>query len=91
MNKPFQLDAEVEHRLQELAEATGKSADDIIRDALEAWAANVRPSVQRRRKRSPAEKGAAIEAIVARLKKLPVLDPRPADEIVGYDEIGLPR
>ena len=39
MNKPFQLDGDAERRLRELAEATGKPADDIIRDALEAWAA----------------------------------------------------
>jgi antitoxin VapB len=89
MNKPFKLDAEAERRLQELAEATGKPADDIIRDALEAWAAKVRPPI--RPKRTPAEKGAAIDEIIARFKKLPVLDPRSADEIVGYDEIGVPR
>jgi hypothetical protein len=43
----------------------------------------VQPSGRRRPKRSPAEKGAAIDEIVARFKKLPVLDPRPADEIVA--------
>jgi antitoxin VapB len=26
-----------------------------------------------------------------RLARLPLLDPRPADEILGYDEAGLPR
>ena len=91
MNKPFQLDGDAERRLRELVEATGKPADDIIRDALEAWAAKVPPSTGRRPKRSPAEKGAAIDKIVARFKTLPVLDARPADEIVGYDEIGVPR
>jgi hypothetical protein len=91
MTKPIRLDAESERRLQELAKATGKPADDIIRDALEAWAAKLQASTGRRSKRTPAEKGAAIEAIVARFKELPVLDPRPADEIVGYDEIGVPR
>jgi antitoxin VapB len=91
MNKPFKLAADAERRLRELAEATGKPADDIIRDALDAWAAKVQPSGSRRPKRSPAEKGAAIDEIVARFKTLPVLDPRTADEIVGYDEIGVPR
>ena len=91
MNKPLKLDAEAERLLRELAEATGKPADDIIRDALDAWAAKAQPSVRRRPKRSPAEKGAAIDEIVSRFKKLPVLDPRAADEIVGYDEIGMPR
>ncbi len=30
-----------------------------------------------------------IADIVAEIKKLPVLDDRPADEIIGYDEHGL--
>ncbi|MEM8987290.1 MAG: hypothetical protein AAGC95_11255 [Pseudomonadota bacterium] len=33
---------------------------------------------------------AAIEAALARVDKLPVLDDRTADEIIGYDENGLP-
>ena len=86
MNKPFQLDEEAERRLQELVEATGKPADDIIRDALEAWATATQQSDSRGTKRTPAEKGAAIDAVVARLKTLPVLDARSADEIIGYDE-----
>ena len=34
---------------------------------------------------------AAIEAALARIDQLPVLDDRPADEIIGYDEDGLPK
>lgn len=33
---------------------------------------------------------ATIEEALARLDELPVLDDRPADEIIGYDEYGLP-
>ncbi len=33
---------------------------------------------------------AAVLRIVARTAKLPVLDVRNADEILGYDEVGLP-
>ena len=32
---------------------------------------------------------AAIRAIQESVARLPVLDPRPADEIIGYDENGL--
>jgi antitoxin VapB len=32
----------------------------------------------------------ALEAIVRRVDALPVLDDRSADEIIGYDENGLP-
>jgi antitoxin VapB len=31
-----------------------------------------------------------IDAICARIAALPVLDPRSPDEILGYDEFGLP-
>lgn len=36
---------------------------------------------------SVASRLAEIQAIV---RELPVLDPRPADEILGYDDVGLP-
>ena len=32
-----------------------------------------------------------IREILARIDALPVRDPRPADEILGYDEHGVPR
>ena len=32
-----------------------------------------------------------IDAILRRVDRLPVLDPRTPDEIVGYDEDGLPQ
>ena len=32
-----------------------------------------------------------VDAITRKLAALPVLDPRPADEILGYDEFGIPR
>jgi antitoxin VapB len=32
-----------------------------------------------------------LEEIVKRLQRLPVLDARTPDEIIGYDEHGLPR
>jgi hypothetical protein len=31
------------------------------------------------------------EAIIARVASMPLLDARTADEIIGYDEFGLPR
>ncbi|MBI4905037.1 MAG: type II toxin-antitoxin system VapB family antitoxin [Acidobacteria bacterium] len=34
---------------------------------------------------------AKIDEICARIKALPVLDTRTDDEILGYDEFGLPR
>jgi hypothetical protein len=34
---------------------------------------------------------AAADEILRRLDALPTIDPRAADEILGYDEHGLPR
>ena len=34
---------------------------------------------------------AAVEAILADMRKLPILDHRSPDEIIGYDEYGLPK
>jgi len=31
-----------------------------------------------------------MEAFFERVSRMPVLDPRPADEIMGYDTSGLP-
>lgn len=42
-----------------------------------------------RRERSEEQRLRRIADIVAEVKKLPVLDDRPADEIIGYDEHGL--
>jgi antitoxin VapB len=32
-----------------------------------------------------------VDALCARLRRLPVLDTRTADEILGYDSFGIPR
>jgi antitoxin VapB len=40
---------------------------------------------------SRAERAARLMAHGKRFAALPVLDPRSADEIIGYDEVGLPR
>lgn len=51
---------------------------------------------QNRSERARSQKGKAIdranvEKIVERLKSYPVVDDRPAEELLGYDEHGLPR
>ena len=34
---------------------------------------------------------ARVDALIARIGALPVLDPRKPDEILGYDDFGVPR
>ncbi len=63
---------------RELAHLTGESITDAVVSSLEAKLA-----VERR-------KGRKLTDIVDRFSLLPALDDRPADEILGYDESGLP-
>ena len=69
---------------RELAAKTGESLTDAVINALRERLA--------REQRSGA--GAIRKEILRdarlRLSKYPVLDPRPADEILGYDDRGLP-
>ncbi len=65
---------------RELAELTGETITEAIVAALEA-----RLDVERRRGR---QRG--LGDIVERFGRLPVLDERAPDDILGYDEHGLP-
>lgn len=65
---------------RELAALTGESITDTVITSLERRLAEER---RRRRRRS-------VDDLVERFRELPVLDPRSADEIIGYDENGLP-
>lgn len=65
---------------RDLAELTGESITDAVVASLEA-----RLDVERRRRRSR-----DLGDIVERFGRLPVLDERDPDDIIGYDEHGLP-
>lgn len=78
-------DPETEQLARTLAERTGESITTATRRALEE---------RLRRVGSNARKAVLLEDLAAsrgRWAALPVLDPRDADEILGYDENGLPR
>lgn len=77
-------DPEADRLARALAEATGESLTTAIRRALEE-------RLQRETRRARPQLAAEVRRIQERLARLPVLDPRPADEILGYDEHGLPR
>jgi antitoxin VapB len=68
---------------RELAERTGESVSDAVLHALEHEIALNPP---KREKASMEE----LLAIIEKIRSLPVLDTRSADELVGYDEDGLP-
>jgi antitoxin VapB len=79
-------DPETDRLARELAELTGESMTGAIRTALEERLARE----QRRRRADIERRRKAIAAIEDQFAQLPVLDDRSPDEILGYDENGLP-
>lgn len=76
---------EADRLARQLAERTGESLTDAVLNAL-------RERLDRERSKSDA--GQILEelrAIRARMARYPVLDERSPDEILGYDEHGIPR
>jgi antitoxin VapB len=75
------------HRLaKRLAEQTGETITEVVVTALQE-------RLERIDKARSAERGAMIEDVLAMasaFRRLPVVDPRSPDEILGYDENGLP-
>lgn len=78
-------DPEVYEIASELARRTGVSMTEVVRKSLRDTLAanNANQSVQSR-------KLARVMEIARRISSSPVLDPRTPDEILGYDEHGLP-
>jgi antitoxin VapB len=68
-----------------LAEAKGESLTAAVTEALRLRLA----AVERMGRRE--EMLAGVRRIQEMVQALPELDARPADEILGYDEFGLPR
>jgi antitoxin VapB len=76
-------DPETDRLARELARATGESLTEAIRAAL-------RERLERQRARGSRDAAAGIRRIQERIARLPVVDSRTADEILGYDDHGLP-
>ena len=74
---------EVERLARELAGKTGESITDAVLVAL-------RERMQREAQRRSDRRLRRLLRIVEDAKKLPVLDDRSLEEILGYDEHGLP-
>ncbi|WP_419921008.1 type II toxin-antitoxin system VapB family antitoxin [Candidatus Poriferisodalis sp.] len=72
--------AQADQLARELADLTGESITEAVVSSLEARLALER---LRRRERS-------LRDIVERFRRLPALDERSIDDILGYDEHGLP-
>jgi antitoxin VapB len=77
-------DAETDRLARALAAATGETLTEAIRRAL-------RERLERETRRSRRRIGAEIRRIQERLARLTVQDERSAEQILGYDDHGLPR
>ncbi len=77
-------DPETDRLARQLAAATGETLTDAIREAL-------RERLAREAKRARRGLAAEVRRIQERIARLPVLDDRTDDQILGYDENGLPR
>lgn len=86
----MQLNEDLERLAQLIAVKTGKPPSDIIKEALEARAREVGVDTSTPHRRKPFDE-AAIRALIERTAALPLLDDRTPDEIIGYDEFGVPR
>lgn len=78
-------DKETDSLARQVARLTGETLTEAVRTALRE---RLRHEQLKRGKRPWDD--AAIGAIIARYGALPVLDDRTDDEILGYDEHGLP-
>ncbi|WP_191059445.1 type II toxin-antitoxin system VapB family antitoxin [Geminicoccus harenae] len=75
-------DPDIDRLAQELAEVEHVSVKEAVERALRARLAHER-AVQEKRRR--------IRALQEEVARLPVYDDRSPEEIIGYDEFGLPR
>ena len=75
--------AKVDQLAQRLARLTGEDVETALERAIEERLSRVAPPALAARR-------AAMESFFERVSQMRVLDPRPADEIVGYDGFGLP-
>jgi hypothetical protein len=81
----LQLKPEVEAKLTRQAEANRLPVDAYVEKLVEQQGAAAPENP-----RTPAEIKERLMEIVREFDKLPTLDHRSADEIIGYDEWGLP-
>ena len=80
-------DPEAQRLARALAKATGETMTQAVIKALQERLQRLRV----RREVSRTARATRLMEHGKRFAALPVLDPRSPDEIIGYDEAGLPR
>jgi antitoxin VapB len=77
--------AEADRLARELAALTGERITEAVTKALEERLSRER---RLRGRKQRLARAAALDELFDRLATYPVRDPRSADELLGYDEIG---
>jgi hypothetical protein len=75
--------AKVDQLALRLARLTGEDVETALQRAIEERLSRVAPP-------APAGRKAAMDSFFEQLSRMRVLDPRPVEEVVGYDRFGLP-
>ena len=76
---------EVERKVRKLAAVTGKSITTVVSLAVDEQLKR-----EERKRRNIDAVLAEVQAIIDHCSSLPILDTRSEDEILGYDENGIP-
>jgi antitoxin VapB len=84
------VDPETERLAHRVAQAKGKPVAMVVRDAIEASAREAGVLVGRPTALGAADKRQRLQEISERSAARPILDSRTPEEIVGYDDRGLP-
>jgi len=79
-------DPELEIRIRDLAAASGRTPEELLRERLYLF--RPRPPLT---PEEVDERLRIIDEVTERLRGAPDLDPRPADEILGYGADGVPE
>jgi antitoxin VapB len=81
--------SEAEESLRRLCELTGESLTEAVLKSV-----NLRLEAELKSRQDseeePVDLLAKYRAVSERLSRLPILDPRSPDDIIGYDERGMP-
>lgn len=79
-------DSETDRLAREVAKLTGESLTGAVRTALAE-----RLERERRKRAGQQRLAQRLDALAKECAALPDVDPRTAEEIIGYDERGVPR
>ena len=81
---------ELERQLRALADQRGESVEDVLFQLTGTTASQAAPANRAETQQEREARLAEVQRIIDRFAALDVQDPRTPDEIIGYDEHGLP-